>query len=105
MVNRTEYEQAIEVSEIKIGQVIRIVIQDNILDHTCFVQEVGDFSLTLLYLTGFKLGEELKVLKSNITSVTEICSSPLLYRIKAAVSETQAKKGKRDIQWDFVPEE
>ena len=105
MVNRTEYEQAIEVAEIKTGQVIRIIIQDNILDHTCFVQEVGEFSLSLLYLTGFKLGEKLKVLKRNITSVTEICSSPLLYRIKAVVSGTQAKNGKRDIQWDSIPEE
>ena len=54
MVNRTEYEHAIEVSDIRIGQVIRIVIQDNILDHTCFVQEVGVFSVSLLYLAGFK---------------------------------------------------
>ena len=105
MVNRTEYEHAIEVSDIRIGQVIRIVIKDNILDHTCFVQEVGVFSVSLLYLAGFKLGEKLKVLKKNINSVTEICSSPLLYRIKATVSGTKAKKGKRDIQWDSVPEE
>ena len=98
LVHRTEFESETEISNIQVGQVLRIVRKNSFLDVTGFCKSVTRDELTILILTGLEEGKICKVQIENIASVIEVLSCPLFYRLKKKVSGTQ--DGDKDLKWE-----
>ena len=84
-----------ELSKIKVGQVVRITRKSSVLDITGFVKEIGKV-ITLVVSSGPKEGEILQIDIEDVVSVTEILSCPLWHRLKKKIDGSQA--GGRDLQ-------
>lgn len=98
LVHRTEFESETEISKIQVGQALRIMLKNSIIDVTGFCKSVTRDELTISILTGPEEGKISKVQIGNIASVIEILSCPLFYRLKQKVSGTQV--GGNDLKWE-----
>ena len=81
MAQRTEFERPSDVDSIRTGQTIRIRKQNYVLDFTGFVQSISDNSFELLLSSPIHDDETKTFVKTEITEVTEICSSDIFYRL------------------------
>ena len=83
------------------GQVLRLEFGNSIIDATGFVSDIDDVSATIIHVAGLKKGETQKLVRSNITSVTEVLSCPMFYRIQEKV-KGEISKPTENIKWTMV---
>ena len=84
------------------GQVLRLEFDNSIIDATGFVSDIDDVSATTIHVAGLKKGETQKLVRSNITSVTEVLSCPMFYRIQEKVKGEISKQPTENIKWTMV---
>ena len=89
LVHRTEFEAPREPRDIKIYQIVRILLQNMISDFTGIVKEVGPNTATVEETTGIYRGRLRKFKLSEVVEVVEILSSPLFYRLRQLVQGEQ----------------
>ena len=91
IVHRTEFENRIDLNEVRKGQFLRVQSSIRITDITGFVSYIDDNILLIEELTGYKRGEQVKVKLNSISSIDEILSSPLFYRFRKMVDNIRWK--------------
>ena len=102
LVYRTEFESKCEVDDIRRGQVVRILLKNNVTDFTGYVTNVEGDIITVSHTTGEKVGEFIKIRPADVLSVTEILSSPLWARLCRTVAGEQ--RGGQNLNQESVQE-
>ena len=75
------------VAEAHKGQVLRITSRDSLLEFCGLVIDIDTKHLLLHLLTGQSRGKAREFDISKITSLTEILSCPLFYRLRRNISD------------------
>ena len=105
MVHRLDFEHDLQVSEVRVGHVLRVELLDNYLDYTGFVTKTDNTFANLQLMTGPNRGESKQISSENIKSVTEILSCPLFYRLAQKVAgEMGNLEEKENIKWVLEPD-
>ena len=78
------------------GQTIRANVASSVFDFCGFVQGVTSESIQILVTSGY-VDRTVVLLKSDITDITEICSSDIFYRLSGVVGGEQS--GGSNIIW------
>ena len=86
MVQRVEFERETKIEEARKGQVLRITTNDSPLEFCGFVTAVGQKTIKLTIITGPDRLKRRNLKISSITSLKEILSCPLFYRLKQTIS-------------------
>ena len=81
---------------IRRGQTIRANVASSVFDFCGFVQGVTSESVKILVTSGY-VDRTVVLLKSDITDITEICSSDIFYRLSGVVGGEQS--GGSNIIW------
>ena len=78
---------------------------ENIIESTGFVRNIDALNVSLRILVGINIDTDIEVQLASITSIYEICFSPLFYRLKSLVSGEKAGKKTSNIVWSKVESE
>ena len=103
LIHRRKFEKKIKPDQLRKGQVIRVLLENDITDFTCFVNQVSDSQVSAIFTTGPKDGQSVVFSISRIVSIHEILSCPLFHRIKRKVSGEKIR-GEKNIVWSMVDE-
>ena len=88
MAKRMEFERVITYDNVRLGQTVRVNVASSYLDFCGFVQGISSESIRLQVTSGYK-ERIVTLLKSDITDITEICSSDIFYRLREVVGGEQ----------------
>ena len=97
IVHRLEFERSIEPSEVRMGQILRVLLRDKISDFTGIVTELVDNLVKLTEITGIHKGRFVEFYRSEAVGITEILSCPLFYDIRQEVLGEKANPAKQNI--------
>ena len=97
MVHRLEFERSIKPSDVRMGQVLRVLLRDKISNFTGIVTELVNNSVKLTEITGIHEGKFVEFYRSEAVGITEILSCPLFYDIRQKVLGEKANPAKQNI--------
>ena len=82
LVHRKDFECERKPDDIRTGQMIRVLLQNEISDSTGLVLNVSDGTVTMKYTSGIYENRTAKFHRSQVAIVEEIMTSPLFYNLK-----------------------